>query len=217
MTTCSAAKSYKRRLVGRIFITLVTAMDPTPPRKPYGRGFGNLAHRSGPRSAQQVPADSTESAPVVNQQPNLVPRSPIVQEISQGPPEPFCPVREYQRPTPEWLQEMEDRDNESSYDEGDFASDFSDEEPNEARLRRPCINPFVVSTAPLSTPFPTATENYWQPTVAFQPTPDHTPRGQHERIRQPNDGIRQARAELVSLIQATTARTVSAALRRDDV
>ena len=39
--------------------------------------------------------------------------------------------REYRRPTPDWVREMENADSCSSYDEGDFADDFSDEEPTQ--------------------------------------------------------------------------------------
>ena len=120
MTTCSAAKSYKRRLVGRIFITLVIAMDPTPPRKPYGRGI--MAYRSCPKSPQQEQEE-------VWLEPNLA-DSPDVIGLPCSPPG-------YRRPTPEWLREMNDRDDLSSYDEGDCGEDWSDEEPNEARAQRP--------------------------------------------------------------------------------
>ena len=111
-------------------------MDRTPLRKPYGRGSGILAHRSG-LTTSLAPADATESGPVVDQQPDLIPRPFIIPEISRGSPEPISSERAYRGPAPDWLQEMDDADNCSSYSEGDFAEDFSDEEPNETRVQPP--------------------------------------------------------------------------------
>ena len=128
---------YKRRNVQWTCITFAAAMDRTPLRKPYGRGFSILAHRSG-LTTSLVPADSTKSGPVVDQQPDLIP------------PEPISSEREYRGPAPDWLQEMDDADNCSSYSEGDFADDFSDEEPTKPPL--PLAPPSPPSLMPPSLP-----------------------------------------------------------------
>ena len=133
-------------------------MDQTPLRKPYGRGFGILAHRSGQKSTSPTPADSTESSPVVDQQPDLVPRHSVIQEIPRSSPESIRSEREYRGPTPDWLREMDDADDGSSYSEGDFAEDFSDEEPNEARVQPPLQAILMQPTQP-TPPSPTPTDD----------------------------------------------------------
>jgi hypothetical protein len=97
---------------------------------------------------------------------------------------------------PEWYQEMEERENLSSEDEGNFADDFSDEEPDEARLplpKSPVRQPTPLMTQ--STPSPSLTS----PTVALQLTPDNTLWGQRELICQQVEEIREARGKLAVL------------------
>ena len=64
--------------------------------------------------------------------------------------------REYRRPTPDWVREMEERDELSSEDDGNYAEDWSDEEPTQPPLppKPPTPSPLPPTppTQPLTQP-----------------------------------------------------------------
>ena len=141
-------------------------MNSTPPRKYLGRGFLGRPEQSPDPIVGRQPDVVPDL--VVEQQPGLLP-TPVVTPCSpyspHSPPSPPLrstyqyPYQNRRRMNPEWYQESEERANLSSEDEGNFADDFSDEEPDEARVplpKSPVRQPTPLMTQQ-STPSPTLT------------------------------------------------------------